>query len=189
MTKRSSWVMGIVLAGMTAFAAPVQANLVTNGGFETGDFSGWTETGDMSFNGVQCPGPDASVYTGDCSAFFGPIFAVGGIEQIINVGAAGLAWDLSFAFQPDGGNPSSFTVLFGGQTLLSLIDPPADGFTLYHFNGITSAANMTLAFNFFDEAGFLFMDDVALTVPEPGTMGLLGAGLVSMFFLRRRKTA
>jgi hypothetical protein len=37
--------------------APAQAaNIVTNGSFETGDFTGWTLSGDTTFNGVQCPG-------------------------------------------------------------------------------------------------------------------------------------
>ena len=83
MTKRGSWVLSIVSAGLMAFVTPVQASLVTNGGFETGDFAGWSQTGDTTFNGVQCPGPDPSVYEGNCSAFFGPSFSVGGIEQTI----------------------------------------------------------------------------------------------------------
>ena len=191
MTKRNSWVMSIVVAGLTAFGSAAQAgpNLVTNGGFETRDFTGWTGTGDTTFNGVQCPGSDPSVYEGNCSAFFGS-FQSAGIEQVINVGSAGLLWDLSFAFQPDGGNPSSFAVLFGGQTLLSLTNPPADGYTLYHFSGVTTAANMTLAFNFLDQAGFLFLDAVSVSaIPEPATTSLLGAGLAGLFFWRRRKTA
>ncbi len=42
MTKRASWLVGIVLAGLAIGAAPAQAGVasVTNGGFETGDFTG-----------------------------------------------------------------------------------------------------------------------------------------------------
>lgn len=177
----------MALAGLTAFIAPAQANLVTNGGFEAGDFSGWTETGNTSFNFAQCPGSDPSVFEGSCSALFGPS-DVGGIEQVIDVGSAGMPWDLSFAFQPDGANGSSFAVLFGGQSLLSLSSPPAGDYTLYHFSGVTTAANMTLAFNFVDPVGFLYLDAVALTVPEPTTMALMGLGLAGLLFSRRRKT-
>lgn len=191
MKKLGLSVAGLVVAAMAAFVAPAQANLVTNGGFETGDLSSWVGTGDTLFNGVQCPGAGPGVYAGNCSAYFGPS-SIGGIEQTIHVGGAGLTWNLSFAFQPDGALPSSFTVLFGGQTLLSLTDPSAGDYTLYQFSGVTTGEDMTLAFNFFDPAGFLVLDAVSVTaaaaVPEPVTTGLVGAGLASLLFLRRRKT-
>ena len=188
MKKLGVSVAGLAMAAMVAFAAPAQANLVTNGGFERGDFSGWVETGDTMFNGVLCAASDASVYAGDCSAFFGS----GGIEQTVNFGSAGMTWNLSFAFQPDGSTPSSFTVLFGGETLLSLTEPSAGDYALYQFSGVTTEDDMTLSFNFSDPFGNLFLDDVSLTaataVPEPATTALLGAGLASLLYLRRRKT-
>ena len=192
MTKRGSWITGIVLAGLAAFGSAAQAapNLVTNGGFETGDFTGWTGTGDTSFSGVQCPGSDPSVFEGSCSAFFGALSAPSGIQQVINVGGAGQYWDLSFAFQADGGIPSSFSVTFGGQTLLSLTNPPEASNTLYHFSGVTTGPNMTLAFNFLDPVGFLFLDAVSVSaIPEPATTSLLGAGLAALIFWKRRKSA
>ena len=103
MKKISSSIAGIVLAATAAFAAPVQANLVTNGGFETGDFSGWAQTGDAVFDGVQCAGPGPSVYAGNCSAYFGSPESQSGIAQTIDVGSVGKTWNLSSAFLPDGG--------------------------------------------------------------------------------------
>ena len=58
-------------------------SIVTNGGFETGSFTGWTQTGNTTFNGVQCPGPGPTVHGGNCSAFFGPIGSTGGISQTL----------------------------------------------------------------------------------------------------------
>lgn len=190
MRKLNLSAASIVLAGLTAFAAPAQANLLTNGGFETGSFSGWVETGDAFFNGVQCSAPGPSVYEGNCSAFFGST-SVGGIAQTVDVGSAGLTWELSFAFQPDGAAPSSLSVLFGGQTLLWLANPAAGGYTLYSFSGVTTAQNMTLAFDFVDEPGFLFLDAVSLTtaapIPEPETYALMLGGLALTAWAARRR--
>jgi hypothetical protein len=75
----------IVVAFGLAIAAswPAQAvNIVTNGGFETSSFAGWTQTGNTVFNGVECPGA-AFVFEGNCDAFFGPTGSNGGISQIL----------------------------------------------------------------------------------------------------------
>lgn len=191
MKKLGMSVAGLVMAA--AFAAPAQANLVTNGGFEMRDFSGWTQTGDSVFNGVLCDTGDSAIHAGSCSAYLGS-YDASGIEQSINVGAAGLAWNLSFAFKSESGSPSNFSVLFDGQTLLSLADPSAGDYTLFHFSGLTTGENMTLAFNFFDQGfGNVFLDAVSVTtapaeVPEPATLALMGAGLAGLLFSRRRKT-
>ena len=192
MTKRGSWLMGVVLAGLAVCAAPVQAgpNLLTNGGFETGSFSGWTPTGDQTFNGVQCPGPGPTVFEGNCSAFFGPVGTTGGISQSVTIGA-GLPVHILFWVLFDGGATSSFNATWDGTALdaFPLNNPPA-GATLYHFGLLTAAGGShTLAFSFRDDPGFIFLDGVEVRVPEPATIALLGAALAGLGFSRRRKTA
>ena len=59
----------VAAAGLAfAMAGPAQAApqpVLVNGGFETGDFTGWTQTGNTTFNGVQCPGPGPTVFSGN----------------------------------------------------------------------------------------------------------------------------
>jgi hypothetical protein len=43
-------VLGIAMAGLVMGGA--KANLLVNGSFETGDFTGWTEDGNFSFTSV-----------------------------------------------------------------------------------------------------------------------------------------
>lgn len=190
MTSIATQLAGIALAALAAVAAPAHANLVTNlvsnGGFETGDFSGWTATGQPSFDAVQCAGPGPTVAEGNCSAIFGSL-EPSGITQSIAVGA-GMVWSLSFALLPDGGMPSSFSVQFGGQTLLSLTDLAASDYQRYDFSGVAMDDDMALSFTLFDPVGFLSLDDVTVTaVPEPATTALIGAALASGLWLRRRR--
>ncbi len=188
MKTKSSWLFVVAAAfALTLQVGPASAvNLVNNGSFETGDFSGWTQVGNTTFNGVECPGA-GFVAQGNCDAFFGPVGSTGGIQQLVNL-IIGKQYFLTFAFQPDGGTPSSFTAMLGGVTLLSLTNPAAGPYTTFSFSVIATAATETLAFiGFRDDPGFLKLDAVSLSVPEPASMGLLAIGLAAMFMGLRRK--
>jgi len=170
-----------------ANAAPV----LTNGGFETGDFTGWTQTGNSTFNGVECPGAGSGPFQGNCDAFFGPVGSPGGISQTITGLIAGQVYNLGFAFRPDGGTPSLFSATFGTQTLLSLTNPPASPYQAFSFAHTAAATSEVLAFNFRDDPGFLFLDAVTVSVaaqaPEPAALALLGLGLAGLGFSRRKR--
>ena len=172
--------------GVAGPAHAVNINIVTNGGFETGDFTGWTPTGDQTFNGVQCPGPSSVVFEGNCSAFFGPVGTHGGIAQDLNT-VPGLPYSISFAFQGDSGVPSDFSASFGGVSLISLTNPATGPFQVFGFDVVATSAITTLAFNFRDDPGFLNLDAVSVSVPEPATVALLGISLAGLWAGRRRK--
>lgn len=175
-----------VFAASTAQATVV--NLVTNGGFETGSFSGWTPVGNTVFNGVQCPGPSAAVVEGNCSAFFGPVGSTGGITQTLNSLIVGARYLIDFSVQADGGIPGSFSALFGGNTLVSLVNPPVGPYQHYQFTVNATSSSQSLAFNFRDDPGFMSLDAVSVVIPEPTTLALVGASLIGLGVSRRRRS-
>jgi hypothetical protein len=188
---RVRWDLLGVAAALLVSAAASAANaaeLVTNGGFETGNFSGWTQFGNTGFTNVaDCPGP--------CYAFFGPVGSTGGIQQMLAT-VAGSTYAVSFDLESDGEQPSSVDVFLGGVDLFSLTDPPASsGFVNHIINVTASQTNAVLSFAFRDDPGREFLDNVSVTqvaggVPEPATWALMIGGFgIAGAALRRRRAA
>ncbi len=174
--------MGLAL-GISGLA---HANLIVNGSFETGDFTGWTQSGNTGFSGVECPGaPFAGPGDGNCDAFFGPVGSNGTISQTFAT-VVGQFYTIVFDFKPDGGTPSFFSALFGSTLLTSRTNPPASPYQVLTFDAAATTPTTTLSFNFRDDPGFLLLDSVSVSVPEPGTMALLGIGIAGLWWRRRK---
>ena len=170
--------LSVLLAAPT-FAAP---NLVINGGFETGDFTGWDQGGNTGFSGV-----DGDANSGDYAAYFGPVGSLGYISQVL-LTMPGTTYAVTFYLANDGGTANAFTADFGGTNLLTLADAPGFGYTRYSYNVQASDPKTTLSFGFRQDPSYLHLDDVsvqeATATPEPATFALFGAAMVCFFIVR-----
>ncbi|HUI25923.1 MAG TPA: PEP-CTERM sorting domain-containing protein [Candidatus Kryptonia bacterium] len=168
-------------------ASQAGANLLINGDFETGDFTGWTQFGDTSFSGVDTSDPEA----GSFAAFFGPL-DTGGISQTIQT-IPGAVYIVTFWLQSEEdvngeSTPNFFEFDWGGVPELTLSDAPANPYTLYTFALVATSTSTTLTFAFENLPAFWDFD-TASAVPEPGSLALVALGGALVAFVRRRRGA
>lgn len=199
-TTKSLLSFGFALATMftsvTALAGPV-----VNGGFETGDLSGWTYTGQTD---ASMAGPGYSL-SGDNAAFLTQTGATGRLSQTLAT-EIGHFYSLAFSVANLGGGidnantVASFSMFFNNdQPKVSLIDKTATDFIDY-FVFFTATAETILNFEFRHDDSYWVLDNVELheaidvevgplptptMVPEPATLLLFAAVLP---LLARRRT-
>lgn len=201
--------VSLLAASSVAFAAPVE--LVTNGGFETGDFTGWNPTG----GGIQSISTD-NPSSGSFSAFLSNDNPSANLIQGLNLGqgllTGGETVTLSFDYR---GTSSAGGVLFAelitlpaaGPAPLVLngpLFPDADPNTWLSFNetfaiGPDATGGVLLQFNAPCGADAncvsdYYIDNVSLVadvaaVPVPAAVWLFASGLIGLIGVARKQQA
>jgi hypothetical protein len=164
---------GIPLAGGVATIVvalkPEYLGLVENGGFETGDFTGWDLFGgDTKDNYVTNSQPPVLPYSGNYFAAlgsYGP--ALSYLAQTLAT-TAGQRYVLSLWLNsPDGLGPNQFLVSWNGTTLFEETNIPALGWTNLQFTVSATGASTVLEFGFRDDPSFLGLDDISVYPDQP----------------------
>jgi hypothetical protein len=210
-----------MMASSTAFAddacASTAGNLLANCGFETGDFSGWTDVDKSNYSGVDNHNPQSGSY----AANLGAVGSSGKLSQTVTdvVGSYyALTFDLENEIAVDAnGNPYPGTNSFSASQVNDL------GVTFV----LTSAKNIaesstysqyevyffgtgtdTILFTYLNTPSYFDLDDITLvdppapgtseddlvadpmdtpSVPEPSSLVLMGTGVMALAGVARRR--
>lgn len=186
---------GFAFAFALISAVPAfSANLVVNGGFETGDFTGWT-VGSSNSLFVDTASPHTGIY----SAHLGNYGSLVALGQLLAT-TPGTTYNLSFYLENDSsGTPNEFKVTWNGNTVFDQVDMTAGPYALYSFN-LTATGNSTdLEFLHRHDPDHFFLDDIAVqslsstvgiesvATPEPAAAGFVLLGLVAVVAIRQRE--
>jgi hypothetical protein len=183
-------------------ASSASASIVLNGGFETGDFSGWTET---STDAIPFPFvvQGSTVHSGTYAAALNGDPGENSITQTLAT-TAGQFYTFSFWLDhpyTDNG-PSDFSALWNGSPVLQLTSPLSNfTWTQYSFTVQATNNSTPIEFTSREVPAYTYLDDITVdatdvpgdsVAPEPSALiiwSLLGVAGVALRYWRRRKAA
>jgi len=159
---------GLSLTGSTLAAV----NGLNGGGLITGNLGSVTfSTGALSSGSLQ----------------MGGTFAAGGTFTITGNGTNGIPNGTIFSGTFSGPVTWTLVTLANGTHNYTLVGTLTGTLGSFNTNGVTVQLTINTGKGFFNGSTQISSGDTNIVVPEPGTLGLLGTGLVGLAGLMRRK--
>ena len=146
---------------LVPFTVAIGQPVLVNGGFETGDFSGWTQSGNTSYAFVT--NASTYVHSGARGAKLGPYGSLGYLSQDLTT-SAGQRYLLSVWLRnPSGGSPTLFQVQWNGTTIFNQTNLTSTGWTNLLFFVTAASSNTPLQLGFQNDPSYFGLDDVSVT--------------------------
>jgi hypothetical protein len=178
-------VTGVLCVALSGHAL-ADSNLVANPGFESGDFTSWTQGGNTGATGVTTAGFDGfDPHSGTFFAFLGPVGSDGTLSQNLAT-TAGQSYTFSWFLGSDGALPNDFSATWNGTTIFSETSIPSTrpDYTPFTFTEVATGPTTTIMFSFRNDPAYLALDDISVTtasgaVPEPSSLVLAAIGILT----------
>jgi hypothetical protein len=189
--------LAVAVAGIVAgllWSGAAQADLIVNGGFETGDFTGWSISDP---NGTAIDNADP--FAGAFDAALGSGGGDGTLVQTLST-VPGVTYTITFELQNQDstlgqipGFTDFFSLAFGNSQLFSSDGIlPGPGYNTFAFNVTATAPRTLLSFTEENDLSVWNLDSVSVQpvvtrIPEPSSALplLVGAGCLFAFARRR----
>jgi hypothetical protein len=164
----------VVSRTFTLQASPAQ--LVQNGGFETGDFTGWTQSGNLDGFETIVNDP-AFIHSGNYGAKLGPGGSLYYLSQTLPTAPGQLYLVTFWVVNYNGVGPNEFLADWGSTTLFDQVDMGTDGWLDMQYLVPATSTGTLLEFGFRNDPYYFAFDDVRVTaVRAPILQSLVRTG-------------
>jgi hypothetical protein len=153
--------------------------LFQNGGFETGDSTGWTLSGDINNYAFVDDGSMSGItpHSGNYEAALDTLGSIGYLSQTLQT-IAGASYLLSFWVENPFADPAEFIVSWNGNTLLDTTSIDTNAWTNMEFVVSATGTSTVLQFGFQDTNNYLGLDDISV-VPTNTSVAPANPGISS----------